>query len=112
MFSSATVGDEGSVVLAGTTTGAWGKSRGSSDGVTSVKLDANGIELWRWQVIRPWHIDYGLNVFPANRRLVWEYAPCMSRETCVRMDMVLVYLMKIVFTTRYEYVAGRCQRIP
>ena len=43
-------GSDGSVVLAGYTKGAWiGANDGSYD-FAAVKLDAEGTEVWRWQV--------------------------------------------------------------
>lgn len=44
------VADDGSVILGGDTDGAWvGTNAGGTDFV-AVKLSANGIEEWRWQV--------------------------------------------------------------
>lgn len=49
------IGEDGSVVLAGKTSGHWA---GEADGMTfdfaAVKLDADGREMWRWQVCA-WH---------------------------------------------------------
>lgn len=42
--------DDGSVVLAGSTTGDWvGVNNGDHD-LAALKLDANGTLLWKWQV--------------------------------------------------------------
>lgn len=43
-------GEDGSTILAGYTKGAWAGSNDGSYDVAAVKLDANGIEVWRWQV--------------------------------------------------------------
>lgn len=51
MFIHAAVGDDGSFVLAGLTDGEWGDSFDDSSDFAAVKLDENGNELWRWQVI-------------------------------------------------------------
>lgn len=48
---NAAAGDDGSFVLAGWTDGEWGDSFDTSLDFAAVKLDANGVELWRWQVI-------------------------------------------------------------
>lgn len=43
-------GDNGSVVLIGNTRGDWsGENSGGAD-FAAVKLDENGLVLWRWQV--------------------------------------------------------------
>lgn len=44
-------GNDGSVVLAGTTNGVSGTSSDRGHSVTAVELDVNGIGVWRWQVI-------------------------------------------------------------
>lgn len=48
--------EDGSCVLAGYTSGEWGGQHnlGGND-FAAVKLDANGIVLWRWQVPRSLH---------------------------------------------------------
>lgn len=47
---AAAMGDEGSVLLVGDTSGNWtGVNAGSFD-FAAIKLDASGKELWRWQV--------------------------------------------------------------
>lgn len=51
MFTHAAAGDDGSFVLAGYTDGEWRDSFDDSFDFAAVKLDANGTELWRWQVI-------------------------------------------------------------
>lgn len=49
--AAAATGD-GSVVLAGYTCGEWsGDLTGEECDFAAVKLDANGTEVWRWQVI-------------------------------------------------------------
>lgn len=49
--AAAATGD-GSVVLAGYTHGEWsGELTGEESDFAAVKLDANGTEVWRWQVI-------------------------------------------------------------
>ena len=54
--SAAVVGDNDSVVLAGYTSGSWsGITVGQAD-AAAVKLDANGNELWRWQVFQPRYV--------------------------------------------------------
>lgn len=58
MLIGIVAGDDGSVVLAGYTLGVWGfESSGDAD-FAAVKLDENGIEVWRWQVIRLLCADY------------------------------------------------------
>lgn len=58
-FPGAAMGDDGSVVLAGYTDGAFsGGSKGAED-FAAVKLSADGEELWRWQVNIP---PYGAQV--------------------------------------------------
>lgn len=61
VLRASAVGDYGSVFVAGTTNGRRGKPRGRSD-VTAVKLDENGMELWRWQV-------YGLRDTDSRRTI-------------------------------------------
>lgn len=47
---AATMGSDGSIVLAGETNGNWdGTSNGKMD-FAAIKLDADGLEIWRWQV--------------------------------------------------------------
>lgn len=49
-FDACTVLNDGSVILAGRTEGDWhGTSKGGED-FAVVKLDALGLESWRWQV--------------------------------------------------------------
>lgn len=51
-MQTAVVGDDDSVVLAGHTYGNWSGLRSEEFGAdfAVVKLDADGNELWRWQV--------------------------------------------------------------
>lgn len=52
-ISAAVVGDDAYVVLAGYSSGNWnGFAPGQADWA-AIKLDADGNELWRWQVIQP-----------------------------------------------------------
>lgn len=45
------MGQDGSVVLAGVTTGTWSDSYiGGTYDFAAVKLDSSGDEVWRWQV--------------------------------------------------------------
>ena len=54
--SAAVVGHDDSIVLAGYSSGSWsGIAPGGAD-FTAVKLDADGIELWRWQVFEAKYI--------------------------------------------------------
>ena len=47
---SSAVAPNGSVVLAGKSSGLWkGNGFGATD-ATAVKIDSNGREVWRWQV--------------------------------------------------------------
>lgn len=49
-FFAVAMATDGTVVLAGETEGGWsGKPSGGSDFV-AMKLDEQGLELWRWQV--------------------------------------------------------------
>lgn len=43
--------DDESVVLTGFTDGAWSDVSSGETDFAAVKLDGNGTELWRWQVI-------------------------------------------------------------
>lgn len=55
-ISAAVVGDDASILLAGYSSGNWsGNARGQADFV-AVNLDADGNELWRWQVFQPKYI--------------------------------------------------------
>lgn len=50
---AAAIGDDGSVVLVGNAGGEWsGIDAGGGADFAAVKLDADGTELWRWQVRR------------------------------------------------------------
>lgn len=50
-FVASAMGPDGSVVLAGVTTGTWSDSFvGGTFDFAAVKLDSNGDEVWRWQV--------------------------------------------------------------
>ena len=49
----AATGDNGSVILVGTTYGNWSETNQGGGDFAAVKLDANGSVLWRWQV--RWH---------------------------------------------------------
>lgn len=52
-ISAAVVGNDDSVVLAGYSSGNWsGILVGRAD-FAAVRLDADGNELWRWQVFQP-----------------------------------------------------------
>lgn len=42
--------EDGSVILAGSTTGVWGKANMGSGDFTAIKLDAGGDLVWAWQV--------------------------------------------------------------
>lgn len=54
-ISAAVIGEDESVVLAGYSSGNWnGTVMGGAD-CTAVKLDADGKELWRWQVSNRQH---------------------------------------------------------
>lgn len=44
------IGDDGSVFLAGATYGDWGSVNAGGRDFAATKLNADGIELWRWQV--------------------------------------------------------------
>lgn len=44
------IGTDGSVFLAGETTGDWGSVNEGRSDFALVKLDAGGNEIWRWQV--------------------------------------------------------------
>lgn len=57
VFVHAAAGDDGSFVLAGWTNGLWSDSFDDSFDFAAVKLDTNGNELWRWQVIDDGGID-------------------------------------------------------
>lgn len=51
MFYGAAMGEDGSVVLAGSTEGSWdGERAGDVSDFAAVKLNADGEEVWRWQV--------------------------------------------------------------
>lgn len=47
------VGEDGGLVLAGYSTGAWGQQNLGEEDFVVIKLDEDGSELWRWQVKRP-----------------------------------------------------------
>lgn len=44
--------DDESVVLIGNTGGVWSNASSGVVDIAAVKLDVNGQQLWRWQVIR------------------------------------------------------------
>lgn len=50
MFDAATMGLDGSVVLAGYTGGDWASPNAGGNDFAAVKLDADGMLLWQWQV--------------------------------------------------------------
>lgn len=53
MFYGAADAHDGSIVLAGATGGSWkGTHAGGANDFAAVKLDADGGEVWRWQVTR------------------------------------------------------------
>ena len=61
---------DGSVILAGSTTGVWGEASIGSDDFAAVKLDAEGNLLWAWQVNRVFlqpdtKLAIGCRVLPA-----------------------------------------------
>lgn len=47
----AAAGDDGSYVLAGWTNGTWAELSDDSFDVAAIKLDADGAEIWRYQVL-------------------------------------------------------------
>ena len=49
---AAAIGDDEAIVLAGHTYGNWTEAQGGDEDAdfAAVKLDADGTELWRWQV--------------------------------------------------------------
>lgn len=49
MFDAATMGLDGSVVLAGYTGGDWASPNAGGNDFAAVKLDADGMLLWQWQ---------------------------------------------------------------
>lgn len=50
-LKSVSATDNGSFVLAGYTTGVWsGEASAGGEDFAAVKLDADGVEVWRWQV--------------------------------------------------------------
>lgn len=53
-FHGVAAGSDGSVVIAGCTEGYWNNESAGSLDMAAVKLDTDGIELWRLQV--PWGI--------------------------------------------------------
>ncbi|CAN0529637.1 unnamed protein product, partial [Scytosiphon promiscuus] len=49
--TTAAMGEDGSVVLAGITSGVWNSpNAGGYSDFAAVKLDIKGEEIWRWQV--------------------------------------------------------------
>lgn len=46
----AAVGTDGSIVLAGWTSGDWDAANEGDGDFAAVKLDADGVQLWTWQV--------------------------------------------------------------
>lgn len=44
------IGNDGSVFLAGTTFGDWNDTNAGDSDFAAAKLDADGNEVWRWQV--------------------------------------------------------------
>lgn len=79
--------DDGSIVLAGVSRGAWGNSTTALTGdFAVVKLDDNGAEVWRWQVTLLWfvHKTYDdarkekYNKYHELNTILWnEYTSCM-----------------------------------
>lgn len=49
-MNSVSMTEDGSFVLAGRTDGDWGAVNSGGHDFAAVMLDADGIELWRWQV--------------------------------------------------------------
>lgn len=49
-FSSVAVASDGAVVLAGETSGGWSGAASGGVDFAAVKLDEDGVEVWRWQV--------------------------------------------------------------
>lgn len=49
-MKSVSMTENGSSVLAGSTDGDWGAVNSGGHDFAAVMLDADGIELWRWQV--------------------------------------------------------------
>lgn len=50
IFSPVVLGKDGSMVLAGYTFGDWAAGNAGEEDFAAVKLDSDGVELWRWQV--------------------------------------------------------------
>lgn len=50
VLTAATIWEDGSIFLAGSTDGVWSGSSANDNDVAAVTLDANGTELSRWQV--------------------------------------------------------------
>ncbi|CAN0100846.1 unnamed protein product, partial [Sphacelaria rigidula] len=48
-FTSVAVGRDGNVVMAGHTAGDWDEVNAGEEDFAAVKLDQDGLELWRWQ---------------------------------------------------------------
>lgn len=44
------IADDGTVVLAGDTRGDWAATNAGGDDFAAMKLSADGVEQWRWQV--------------------------------------------------------------
>lgn len=65
-LQTATALADGSVVLAGSTTGSWSGSNQGEEDFAAVKLDVDGVEVWRWQV--------GDGCISSD--VTWMYFPC------------------------------------
>lgn len=69
VVTAVTAERDGSVFLAGSTNGSWDGPNNGSYVFAAVKLNVNGIEVWRWQVRRP---------IPASATPARE--PCLGRR--------------------------------
>ena len=83
------LGDDGSVVLAGYTHGNWsGLNAGEAD-FAACKLDADGREVWRWQVTVPDKIHPHMRLTTSAVR--WGYSDSIS--PCDKPNKAIIALM-------------------
>lgn len=100
LILNAVMVDNGSVVLAGLTTGNWsGENAGVVD-FAAVKLDAEGVEVWRWQVGGRC-LDRGICFdYIQEYALIYCYLLVFKNERKIRISIsVVICINDAVYTT-------------
>lgn len=78
-FRAVTRLDDASVVLAGATRGNWAMMNAGGDDFAAVKLDGDGLELWRWQASRGWKFQVAFSI-GCRHRTCMGICPCLFNE--------------------------------